>query len=199
MEPAPLERFKKWLRAFVVHHAHGPYATPFLFVFSLTESIVLPFPVELVLTPLVVVRARTWWYYALVTTVASVIGGLIGYGIGVLFFDAIGEPLVAFYGLSDELARVDELLIGSLFVATFLAAFTPAPWKLYALSAGALSAPLGVFLVASVLGRAARFFLYSYIVDFFGALIARLVLRYFTILTIAAAFVFVIAAFLFVW
>lgn len=198
MEPKWLERFKKWLRNFVVRHAHGPYATPFLFIFSLTESVVLPFPVELALTPLVVVRARVWWHYALITTVASVIGGLVSYGIGALFFDVIGAPLVAFYELSDELVRLEELLRGSIFIATFLAAFTPAPWKIYALSAGLFSAPLGVFLIASILGRATRFFLYSYIVHLFGAAIARIVLKYFTIFTILAVIIFIIAALLFI-
>ena len=188
------ETFKEKLRHWIVRHSRSAYAPPFLFLFSLFESIFLPLPTETVLTPLVIVRHKSWWYYALIATVASVAGGVLSYLIGVFFFDSVGAYLVSLYGLETELAEVGKLFEGSTFVATFLAAFTPLPWKLFAIASGLFSAPFGVFLVAAVFGRGLRFFIYTYVVHLFGAAVARLVLKYFTWVTIAAILIAALVA-----
>ena len=199
MQHSRVEILKKKLRHWIVRHSRGVYAPPFLFVFSLFESIFLPVPTETVLTPLVIVHHKSWWYYAQIATVASVIGGALSYLIGAFFFDSVGAYLVSLYGLETELAKVGKLFEGGTFVATFLAAFTPLPWKLFAIASGLFSAPFGVFLIAALFGRGLRFFLYTYIVHLFGAKVARLVLKYFTWATIIViSIVMLVLLFLFV-
>ena len=193
-----MERLKEALRHWIVRHARSAYAAPFLFFYSLLESVFIPLPTEIVLTPLVIVRHRSWWYYALVATIASVIGGVLSYIIGAFFFDSAGTYLVSLYGLEAEFIRVEVLLKRGIFIATFLAAFTPLPWKLFAIASGFLSAPFGIFLIAALLGRSLRFFIYNYIVHLWGAVVARLVLKYFTRVTIGAAFIIALALLLFI-
>ena len=180
------ETLKEKLRHWIVRHSRSVYAPPFLFLFSFFESIFLPVPTEMVLTPLVIVRHKSWWYYALIATVASVIGSVLSYLIGAFLFDSVGAYLVSLYGLEAKLAEVGKLFEKGTFVATFLAAFTPLPWKLFAVASGLFSAPFGVVLIAAVFGRGLRFFIYTYIVHLFGAAVARLVLKYFTWITIIA-------------
>jgi len=184
MEHPSTETFKKKLRNWVVRHSRSPYAPPALFLFSFLESVFLPVPTEVMLTPLVIVRHKRWWYYALIAAVASVMGGVLSYIIGALFFESVGTYLVSLYSLEAELLEVEMLFEGGIFAATFIAAFTPLPWKLFAIAAGLFSAPFGVFLVAALLGRGLRFFIYNYVVHLWGARVARLVLKYFTWATI---------------
>lgn len=193
-----MERFKEALRQWIVRHARSSYAAPFLFIYSLLESVFIPLPTEIVLTPLVIVRHRSWWYYALVATIASVIGGVLSYIIGAFFFDSAGIYLVSLYGLEAEFIRVEMLLERGIFIATFLAAFTPFPWKLFVIAAGFLSAPFGIFLIAALLGRSLRFFIYNYIVHLWGAMAARLVLKYFTRATIGVVLIIALALLLFI-
>jgi membrane protein YqaA with SNARE-associated domain len=156
---------------------------------SFIESSVSPIPAEVALTPLIITRAHSWYYYAGVTTLASVIGGLAGYGIGALFFDLLGSPLVTFYGLEGELNTTQQLLAANTFLAIFVGAFTPLPYKLFTIAAGLLYAPLLPFLAASLVGRGIRFFAFSFIVHLWGAMVARMILRYFTVLTVLAILV----------
>ncbi len=197
MHSAFLERFKERFRQWVVVNARGPYATPFLAIFSFAESVFFPVPVDVVLIPLVIIRAKSWLYYTVVSSVASVLGGVAGYAIG-LFFSFIGTGIVAFYGLESELALVSSWLSANVFWATFISAFTPIPYKVFTLSAGFLGAPFFMFIVASALGRTLRYTFVSLLAHFWGASLARVVLRNFTIATFLLTFVVILAYALFV-
>lgn len=187
MEYGPIERLKFPIRNFVSRHARGPHATWFLSLMSAAESIVSPIPLETVLAPLIIVRPVRWVYYTLVATLASVVGALIGYWIGYALYDAVGVSILSWYGLTDDVREISVLLRENMFVVTFISAFTPIPYKVFALTAGVLHGQLVIFVVASILGRGIRFFIFSYLVRRFGNIAAQLVFRYFTVATVALA------------
>lgn len=187
MEYEPLERLKFPIRDFILRRARGPYATWFLAIVSAIESIVSPIPLEVVLGPLVVARPSRWFYYGCIATLWSVIGAFVGYWIGYALYDAIGATILSWYGLTDSVREAALLLEEHMFLATLVSAFTPIPYKVFVLTAGVLKGPLGIFIVASIIGRGARFILFSYLVHRFGAAIAQLAFRYFTLATIGAA------------
>lgn len=139
-------------------HRNAPY---YLAGLSMAEACVLPFPPpDIMLAPMSLARpSRAWWYAAL-TTVMSVLGGLLGYVIGVFFFELI-SPLLHDYGYWGKyLAAVSKFKEWGAW-AVFLAGFSPIPYKIFTISAGALQLSLFPFVIASLLGRGARFFLVS--------------------------------------
>ena len=193
MQVTYLERIKIRLRAWVIRNAESRYAIPFLFVYSLAESIFSPFPIELIQTPLTIVRPHRWLHFSLIAALATFLGGIVGYVIGVWFFEVLGEPLVKFYGLEEELLNVTILLEQHVFVATFIAAFTPIPWKIFTVGAGLLAAPLAPFLIAAALGRTLRFVIFGYVVRMWGGAVARMAFRNFTLVTFATLLLVIVA------
>lgn len=154
-------RVMQWSR-----HRHAQY---YLGGLSFVESCVLPFPPpDVMLAPMSLARPRCAWWYALLTTVASVLGGLLGYLIGVFFFELI-EPYLHSHGYWDKyqmaVAYFDEW--GAW--AVFIAGFSPIPYKVFTISAGALHMSLLPFVLASLLGRGARFFLVAGLMRWGGA------------------------------
>lgn len=147
-------------------HRHAPY---YLAGLSMAEACVLPFPPpDIMLAPMSLARpARAWWLAGL-TTVMSVIGGLIGYAIGVFFFELI-SPLLHQHGYWDKyLIAVSKFQEWGAW-AVFVAGFSPIPYKIFTISAGVMQLSLFPFVIASLLGRGARFFLVSALMVWGGA------------------------------
>ena len=172
------ERTREAIRERVVRYSQGRYASPFLFFFSYAETLFSPVPVEMALVPLVLARVRAWWYYALLATLGSTLGGITGYIIGYFFYDAFGVWIVETYSLAEEALVIRQALAEHVFSATLIAAFTPFPDKVYMPIAGLLHAPFFVFISALTLGRTARSFLVAYITHRYGARAVELVERY---------------------
>lgn len=144
------ERAMRWAR-----HRHAPR---YLAGLSFAESSFFPVPPDVMLAPMALAApARAWWF-ATLTTVASVLGGLFGYLIGLFAFDLI-EPVLheTGYYAKYEVARAWFDQWG--FWAVFLAGFSPIPYKVFTISAGVISMALLPFIGASIVGRGARFFL----------------------------------------
>ena len=135
------------------------YAPAYLGGLSFVESCVLPFPPpDVMLAPMSLAKPERAWFFAAITTLLSVLGGLLGYLIGVTFFSAL-EPMLHEYGYWEKYQFAVELfkLYGPW--AVFIAGFSPIPYKIFTISAGALSMALIPFVIASFVGRGARFFL----------------------------------------
>lgn len=155
------ETAMRWSR-----HRHAPF---YLAGLSMAEACVLPFPPpDVMLAPMSLARpARAWWLAAL-TTVMSVLGGLLGYFIGVFFFEWV-SPLLREYGYWDKyLGAVSKFKDWGAW-AVFIAGFSPIPYKIFTISAGVLQLSLFPFVIASLLGRGARFFLVSALMVWGGA------------------------------
>ncbi|QOC24188.1 DedA family protein [Wenzhouxiangella sp. AB-CW3] len=134
------------------------HARRYLFTLSLTEATFFPVPPDVMLAPMVLAERKAAWQLAFLTTLASVIGGLIGYLIGFLAIEAV-MPLIERAGYMDAYdAAVDAFQrFGVWFV--ILAGFSPIPFKVITIAAGALGMPVFGFLIAATIGRGARFYM----------------------------------------
>lgn len=139
------------------------HARRYLVGLSLAEATVFPVPPDVMLAPMVLADRNSAWRLALLTTTASVIGGMAGYLIGLLAIEAV-QPLIERLGYMEAYnAAVDAFgNYGVWFV--ILAGFTPIPFKIITIAAGALGMPFAGFVFGSIIGRGARFFLVSALV-----------------------------------
>ncbi len=119
------------------------------------------------------------------TSVGSVLGGAFGYAIGLYFMDALGYNVLEFYGLTEKYHYIQELYRTYDAWAVGIAGFTPIPYKVFTISAGAFDIDLTVFLVASVISRSARFFLIGWLIHRYGESIRAFIDRYLNLLTVA--------------
>ncbi len=136
-------------------HRHAPY---YLGGLSFAESSFFPIPPDVMLAPMVLARRHRAWFYALLTTVASVLGGVLGYFIGMYGLEAI-EPILQSRGYWDKYLTAQNWFEEWGFWAIFIAGFSPIPYKVFTISAGAAAMSLFPFVIASLIGRGARFFL----------------------------------------
>lgn len=147
--------------------AAHPHAERYLAGLSFAESSFFPIPPDVMLAPMTLAKPRSGWRFAFVTTVASVAGGLAGYAIGWLALDAI-EPLLVSLGYSEAYARATEWFMTWGFFAVLAAGFSPIPYKVFTIAAGALHMLLPAFIVASMVGRGGRFFLVAGLIKWGG-------------------------------
>ena len=168
----------------VLHWAETPYGVAALFVLALAESSFFPIPPDPLLIALCLGAASKSLRLALIATSASVLGGIIGYGIGAGAWDLL-EPWFYQYvpGVSPEaFEQVQAQYDRWDFWASFLAGLTPIPYKVFTLSAGVFSINFGIFVVASVLSRSIRFFVLAGLIFKFGKPISSFIDRYFNLL-----------------
>ncbi|MEO8495840.1 MAG: YqaA family protein [Planctomycetota bacterium] len=156
----------------VLHWAETPYGTPALFVLSFAESSFFPVPPDVLQIALSASRPRRSFYYAAVSAVASVLGGVFGWLIGFALWSVVGEYFQRYVpGVTPEnIAHVGELYQRHAFWSIFAAAFTPIPFKVFTLAAGVFHeyVSLQTLILASALGRSGRFFLVASVMYFFG-------------------------------
>ncbi len=172
-------------------HRHALF---FLAAVSFVESSLFPIPPDVLLIPMVLAARERAFRIALVCTLASVAGGLAGYAIGALLFDAVGRPLLSFYGYMAEFARFQAAYNdwGAWIVA--LAGITPFPYKVITIASGVTGLDLVTFTVASALSRGARFFVVAALLWYFGAPIRAFLERHLGAVT-AAFFALLIGGF----
>ncbi|MBI5598687.1 MAG: DedA family protein [Deltaproteobacteria bacterium] len=176
-----LRRTYNW----VLEWAHTPYGAWALFAVAFAESSFFPIPPDVLLIALSVSRPEKSFRYAAVSSVGSVLGGIFGYVIGLYFMDAVGHHIVEIYGLADRYAYIQQLYRQYDAWAVGIAGFTPIPYKLFTIAAGAFRIDFLVFVIASVISRSARFFLVGLLIYKYGVGIKALIDRYFNILTVA--------------
>ncbi|MCB1735326.1 MAG: DedA family protein [Gammaproteobacteria bacterium] len=145
-----------------------PRAPWFLGGLSFAESSFFPIPPDVMLAPMSLAQPEKAWHFAFLTTVASVVGGVAGYFIGVFFFDLI-EPLLHDAGYWDRYLHARAWFEEWGFWAIFIAGFSPIPYKVFTIAAGAMSMAFLPFVVASAIGRGTRFFLVAGLMRWGGA------------------------------
>lgn len=176
----------------VLHWARTPYGSWALFVLSFCESSFFPIPPDVLLIALAVAIPGKSLKYALICSIGSLLGGCFGYLIGWQFMLLIGEKIIAFYGLTEKIEYVRELYIRYDAWAVGIAGFTPIPYKIFTISAGAFKINFFVFFLASLISRSARFFLVGGLIYIFGSKISKLIDKYFDML--ATLFVILLIA-----
>jgi membrane protein YqaA with SNARE-associated domain len=138
--------------------AEHRHAERYLAALSFAESSFFPIPPDVLLAPMVLARPARGWWFALLTTASSVIGGVAGYALGWFLLDLI-EPLMRDMDYWAAYERATDAFSTWGFWAILVAGFSPIPYKVFTIAAGALHMLLPGFVLASFLGRGARFFL----------------------------------------
>ncbi|MBD1162132.1 DedA family protein [Pelagibacterales bacterium SAG-MED12] len=146
----------------------------YLAAVSFIESSFFPIPPDVMVVPMVISKKDDFFKIFLITTIFSVLGGVLGYFIGAFFFD-IGMQVMTFYGYEDKLISLKNNLINSEgFYAwlsiLFLAGFTPLPYKVFTIASGLIGFNILIFVLISLISRGLRFFIVSYLSYKFGRL-----------------------------
>lgn len=172
------------LYAWMMKWGDSPWAERALFGFSFSESSFFPIPPDPLLIAMVISNAKKWFRFALITTVASVLGAILGYIIGLLFFESIGQAIIEAYHLHAEFETVGRQYGDNAFWAIFAAGFTPIPFKVFTLAGGLFQVNLVSLVVASVLSRGLRFTLVAFLAHKLGARYKDKIEKYIDILSI---------------
>ncbi len=145
-------------------HKHASF---YLSGMSFAESSFFPVPVDVLLAPLCLAQRNRAWFFALLATIFSALGGVLGYFIGVLAFDAIA-PVLKDVGYWDKYTLAKSWFDQWGIWVVFLAGFTPIPYKVFTIAAGVANMALLPFFIMSLLGRGARFFLVAGLIRWGG-------------------------------
>lgn len=188
-------KYIKKLYDWVLNWAETPYAVPALFLLAFTESSFFPVPPDVLLITLSLSIPKKAFKYALLCTFGSIVGGMFGYFIGYQLMDLIGIPILNFYGAMEKYEYIRALYTKYDAWAVGIAAFTPIPYKVFTIAAGAFKIDFVVFVLASIAGRAGRFFLVAGFIYLYGPSIKDFIDKYFNLLTFAF-FVLLILGFL---
>ncbi|HKK07640.1 MAG TPA: DedA family protein [Gemmatimonadota bacterium] len=187
----PIRRLYDWVLGFAGRPS-GPLA---LFLLAAAEAVFFPIPPDVLLIPLSLGRPSRALRFALLCTVGSVGGALLGYWAGSTLYDTIGRPILELYGYGEVYRTVGSLYRQNLVVALGSAGFTPIPYKVFTIAAGGFKVPLLPFVAISAVSRGARFFLVAGLLRAFGEPVRDFIDRYFNVLTVALV-VLIVAGFL---
>ncbi|MBS0122712.1 YqaA family protein [Thetidibacter halocola] len=160
-----LRRLYDWTMAKADH----PRALWILAAVAFIESSVFPIPPDVLMIPMILAAPHRAWLIAAVATVSSVLGGMLGYGIGFFFYESLGQPILEALGKGDAMAAFNEQFNGVGFWAVLTAGVTPFPYKVITIMSGWTAMPLATFVVTSIIARALRFFVVAALLRSFGA------------------------------
>jgi membrane protein YqaA with SNARE-associated domain len=183
-----LKRFYQKLRAL----AASDRAEPALAMVSFAEASFFPLPPDIMLIPMVTTRPEQAWRSAAIATIASVVGGICGYMIGMFLMDSIGKPLLDFYGYSDKLAAYNATFQKWGLMIILIKGLTPIPFKLVTIASGLAHFNLAIFIAASIVTRGLRFFLVAWLAKKYGPSIEPFIERQLYWITGGLALVIVI-------
>jgi membrane protein YqaA with SNARE-associated domain len=165
-------------------HQRAPQA---LFWVSFVESSVFPIPPDVMLIPMVVAERLKAWWYATIATVGSVIGGVAGYALGFFLFELIGQPILRFYGYAGGFQEFSEQFNTWGVLIIIAKGWTPFPFKVLTILAGATHMNIFAFMAASIVARAMRFYLVAALFYRYGAPIREFVERRLMLVTTSFA------------
>ena len=166
------------LYAWVIRLAGHRHAEPALAAVAFTESSFFPVPPDTMIVPMALARRERWVRIALIALTGSVAGGFLGYAIGYLLWDAVGEAILAFYRMGDAFAEFQAWYADGGALIVFLAAFTPLPYKAVTIASGVAGMDLLAFGLASAAGRGLRFFAVAALPAFLGVRAEILIRRH---------------------
>ncbi|HAL44440.1 MAG: hypothetical protein A2Y12_08245 [Planctomycetes bacterium GWF2_42_9] len=185
----PSWHIHKRLYDWVLHFAHTKHSMAALFCLSFAESSFFPVPPDVLLAPLALGAPKKWLHFATVCTIASVLGGIAGYLIGVGLWEVIDQWVYANLGslgfTPKNFDTFKKLYDKYDFWIVFTAGFTPLPYKVCTISAGVARIFFPGFIIASTISRAARFFMVAGLFRWKGEAIRPFIDKYFNLLTLA--------------
>lgn len=178
--PNILKRIYDW----TISWAETPYALWALAILSFAESSFFPIPPDVLLIPMVFGAPKKWFKIAVVCTLTSVLGGILGWGIGYVAWSALQDFFFNYIpGFSQEnFAFVEKLYQDNAFFAILGAALTPIPYKIFTIAAGVCNVPILTLIIASLVGRGGRFLAVALIIYFIGSKAKDFIDRYFNMI-----------------
>ena len=192
-----LRRMYDWVLAW----AETPYGVPALALLAAAEACFFPIPPDVLLLAMgMAVPQRALWF-ALVATAGSVFGGIVGYGLGMGFWELLAPYFFQYIPGFTELQfeKVQGWFEAYGFWTVFAAGFTPIPYKVFTVASGVFQVHFGVFVVASIASRGLRFFLLSGLLMYFGRPVRAFIERYFNLLTLAILLLVLVLAAVLHW
>lgn len=178
----------KWMRRlydWVLKWAENPHSQLALFLLAFAESSFFPVPPDVLLIALVIGLPSAAFRFAAICTAGSVIGGVLGYGIGFGLWELVHNFFFTYVFSREVFEKVSHLYQDYAFWAVFTAGFTPIPYKVFTIAGGVCRINIGLFLLASLVSRAGRFFLVAALLWKFGPPIKTFIDRYFNLLATA--------------
>ena len=182
-----LKRLYHWTLAKAAHEK----APHWLAAVSFIESSFFPIPPDVMLAPMCLAKPHKAFQYALICTIASVLGALLGYAIGFFLFETVGRAILDFYGLGDQFEAFKVNFNEQGWLIVLLAGFTPLPFKVITIAAGATAMPLYILVIASIIARSARFFLVGALLWKFGQPMQDWIDKHFALATTVVGVLFV--------
>ena len=155
-----------------------------LFFLAFFEAIFFPIPPDPLLVLMTAVDAKEWRKFAFLTLAGSVLGAVFGYLVGLFFYESFGKAIVSFYGFENGFSTLKESFNGQTFLAIFIAAFSPIPFKVFTIAAGVFKVPFWIFILAALAGRGLRFFIVAAVISYLGRRGHDFIERHFNILTL---------------
>ena len=171
-------RFLHLLYDWTMQLANNPRAIWLLGFVSFIEAIFFPIPPDVLLIPMILANIKRAWLYAFVTTITSVIGGLVGYAIGYLAYEQIAEPLLLSLGKQAAMSLFSNSINENGFLIVLTAGISPIPFKVVSVMSGFTQMPVFVFLLSALLGRATRFFVVATLLKYYGETIKNFIETY---------------------
>ncbi len=184
------DRLYRWTLA-LSQSRHAPLA---LGAVAFAESSFFPIPPDLVLVPMALAQPRRAWFYAAICTVASVLGGMLGYAIGALLYDTVGQWLISVYHYADKMDAMRAAYAQWGWALILIKGLTPIPYKLVTIVSGLLGYNFWLFVLLSIITRGARFFIVAGLLNRFGDPIRGALERHFAAILIGFV-VLVVAGF----
>ena len=163
-----------------------------LAIISFTESSIFPIPPDFLLLPMTLAKPLKWLRLALITTIFSVLGGILGYFIGLFLWDVVGEKIINIYNLETNFNYFKDKYNSHGAIIVFLAGFTPIPYKLITIASGGMKLNLLTFILASLISRGLRFFIIAGIIRIFGSTAKIYIEKYFNLLTILFGIIIIV-------
>ncbi|MEM6820479.1 MAG: YqaA family protein [Verrucomicrobiota bacterium] len=189
-EEVSTEKSENWIRRlyqWTLRWAEKRNAQWALGGLSFIESSFFPIPPDPLLMALCFSQPKKWFRFALICTLTSVLGGVLGYYIGFAFWETIGKPIVDFYHGQEIFDKVQHWYDEYGFLGILLAAITPIPYKVFTIASGVFQFSLPMLIAASLVGRGFRFFLVAGIIRFFGPRIRPYLEKYLEVATVVMA------------
>lgn len=168
----------------VLHWAETRYGLWALFLLAFAESSFFPVPPDVLLIALAISIPTRAFKYGLICTVGSLVGGIVGYGIGLIGYEVVGKPIIEFYHGQELMYTIKRKYDMFGFWGVLIAAITPIPYKIFTISSGVFAFDFVQFLLASVIGRSLRFFAVAGLLWKFGPAIKNFIDKYFNVLAV---------------
>ncbi len=176
----PIKRLYNW----VLSLADSKFGALFLCINAFIESFIFPIPPDVLQIALSIGNRRKSLYYALMSTVFSILGAMVGYYFGSFLWESVGVKIVELYHAEAIFESLKTTFNENGFIAIFIAALTPVPYKIFTIAAGVCKTDLWVFIMASIVGRGLRFFAVGLLIFIFGEKIKTFIDKYFNLVTI---------------